>query len=231
MTRTPGKERKECKEWNDDWIAHLYGELDADEEARLGRHLADCERCRETLDELSGARRVLQEAAPGVPAAPRLLVLRPRRFWQSGWAFAWGLACAALLFAAGIWAAPWIVPAAHPAAAHDAAGPAVANQDGVLTQADLDRALAAQRERFEARLAAFERGAGPGAPAEEVATWERVEDELHRVRNEMRQEQARDFRLLLGEINRNEVRTASWIDENRNVLRYALRNNPSVSDY
>ena len=39
-----------CQNWNEDWVAHLYGELDADETARLERHLEDCAECSETLD-------------------------------------------------------------------------------------------------------------------------------------------------------------------------------------
>ena len=98
-----------CKHWNDDWVAHLYCELEPAELVRLEAHLADCTECRATLDALSGSRRALQEAAPSVPAAPRLVVLQPRRLWRPAWAFAAGMACALLLFAAGLWAAPWVI--------------------------------------------------------------------------------------------------------------------------
>ena len=91
-----------CKQWNDDWVAHLYGELEPHETTRLTEHLERCASCAETLQQLSSTREVLHQCAPAVPSAPRVVVLRPRPAWRPVWAFAAGLACALLVFAIGL---------------------------------------------------------------------------------------------------------------------------------
>ena len=102
----------------------------------------------------------------------------------------------------------------------------------MLTRAELDRVLREQQARLEARLAAYE---GRFAPSSEIPqtllTHQQFEDELTRFQQEVRYDQARDFRLLLGEISAAEVRAANWIDENRDVLRFALRNNPGLGEH
>ena len=77
-----------CKHWNDEWVAHLYGEMNPAEEADLVRHLDGCASCRDTLEQLSGSRSLLRESAPLVPDAPRVVVLRPQRWRQPAFAFA-----------------------------------------------------------------------------------------------------------------------------------------------
>ena len=42
-----------CNEWNEQWVAKLYGELDPEEDRLLTGHLESCEECRDALDELS----------------------------------------------------------------------------------------------------------------------------------------------------------------------------------
>lgn len=213
-----------CKHWKDDWVAHLYGELEATEEAILAEHLSGCSDCRQTLDGLSASRRMLQESAPWVPAAPRVVMVQPRRVWQSGWAFAMGAACAAVVFVVGVLVGPGLLP--------ESELPSVDPTSGLLTRADLERALHQQQEQFETRLAAYEpRALGPPTLPATWLTRDELDDEMTRFRDEVRYEQARDFRILLGEITATEVRTASWIDENRDVLRYALRNNPGVEQH
>ena len=34
-----------CKQWKDAWVAHLYGELEADDERQLTEHLTHCASC------------------------------------------------------------------------------------------------------------------------------------------------------------------------------------------
>ena len=84
-----------CTEWKDEWVASRSGELDSDEQGRVDRHVVSCATCRQTLDELSASRELLQQSAPPLPAAPSVIVLQPRRTRQPMWAFAAGLACAA----------------------------------------------------------------------------------------------------------------------------------------
>ena len=68
-----------CKSWNAEWVAHLYGELDAIEHDRLTEHLGRCSECRETLEQLESSRRMLGELAPAELAAPRVVLLPQRR--------------------------------------------------------------------------------------------------------------------------------------------------------
>jgi hypothetical protein len=213
-----------CKHWKDDWVAHLYGELEVAEQSKLVEHVAGCSDCRQTLDGLAASRRMLQESAPWVPAAPRVVMVQPRRSWQPGWAFATGVACALLVFVVGVLVAPGLLPKGDVVPSDSTAG--------LLTRADLERALQRQQEQFEVRLATYEEQVTPSSTV--PASWltrDQLDDEMTRFRNEVRYDQARDFRILLGEITATEVRTANWIDENRDVLRYALRNRPEVGEH
>ena len=95
-----------CNEWNDQWVARLYDELDPDENRRVDEHLSRCASCREAMEALAGTRQMLRDSATPVPHAPRVVVLQPRRFRQPAWAFAAGMAAAAMLFALAIYALP-----------------------------------------------------------------------------------------------------------------------------
>ena len=98
-----------CKHWKNDWVAHMYGELEPAEERELARHLVICTACRETLDGLETSRQLLQDGAPHVPAAPRVVVLQPRWSWSPIRSFAAGVACAILVFGLGLFAGPWLL--------------------------------------------------------------------------------------------------------------------------
>ena len=79
-----------CKQWRDEWVAHLYGEVTDEERRTIEQHLSGCSTCRETMAELETSRRLLAQSAPEVPAVPPVVVLRPRRTWSPAWAFATG---------------------------------------------------------------------------------------------------------------------------------------------
>ena len=55
---------REHEAWRDDLSAHLLGALEPEESARLERHLADCDECREWLAWLRPAAEVLPESVP-----------------------------------------------------------------------------------------------------------------------------------------------------------------------
>jgi len=63
---------REHEAWRDDLAAHLLGGLDPEESARLERHLAECEDCREWLAWLRPAVEVLPESVPQLEPPPKL---------------------------------------------------------------------------------------------------------------------------------------------------------------
>jgi len=87
-----------CKEWREEWVAHLYGELTAEEQQTIEEHLSSCSACSETMQELEASRHALASSVPSVPEAPRVVVLPPRRAWHPVWSFAMGAAAAMLVF-------------------------------------------------------------------------------------------------------------------------------------
>lgn len=61
-----------CKNYEEDLVLYYYGESGAAERATMERHMAQCQRCREFVDDLG---RVLPQMAP----KPEL----PQAFWDS----------------------------------------------------------------------------------------------------------------------------------------------------
>jgi predicted anti-sigma-YlaC factor YlaD len=192
-----------CNQWNDQWVARLYDELDPDEDRRAGEHLDDCPACRETMEALAGTRRLLRESAPAVPPAPRVVVLQPRRQRRTAWAFAAGVAAAAMLFAVALTVIPrTVVPGA-------ASGEIIALETRI---AELEQAATASnsglnREQFDAELARWARRVEVG--------------------------RARDVEYLLSEITAAERRTGNYINNNSEaLLRVALASNkPGLSQH
>ncbi len=147
-----------CKEWKTEWVAWLYDELDGEELRAATLHLERCADCRATMDRLSYSQRVLKESAPAVPAAPRVVVLQPKRAWSPIWAFAAGAACAVVVFGLGFFAAP--------------GGPSVP---------------APAIQQFENRLALLESGTTDNAPPLTEAQLRQSLDRLERRFNRARQ--------------------------------------------
>ncbi len=208
-----------CREWNNDWIAHLYAELDGPEEQQLNEHVTGCADCRQTLEQLAGSRRLLQASAPAVPTPPRVVMIQPRRLARPFWTFAFGLACAMLVFVVGLLAGGGQFLAPGPQ-------PTTIDAD-LVTRAELDELLRAQEGTLETRLAAFASRPAPAQRDSEICLTReqfasQLETELERYRQEVDYTQERDFRILAGQIGAVEQRAASWIDENRDALRLAL---------
>lgn len=221
-----------CKHWKEDWVARLYDELEPAEERLLEQHLADCEECARRLDELAASRRMLREACPEVPAAPSVVVLRPRRFSGPAWAWAAGAACAMLVFALGLAAGRRLPGAAFlggsepaaPAAATPAAGSAALPQE--FLRARLDPLL--QRiETLEASLASC--SAEPEGEA--GLTRAQFEEEIARLERRADVKRARDFEFLLGEIGAAEMRTGTYLNQTREALQMvAMRTDPRLTE-
>ena len=91
---------------NETLVAYIYDEIDAPEQARVARHLQQCETCGADYAALTGVRTVLQAWAPphaglGFTMVPRAeaeqsaRVLRPAQWWNT--VPAWAQAVAAIL--------------------------------------------------------------------------------------------------------------------------------------
>ena len=207
-----------CNEWNDAWVAQLYGELEPAEENRLNEHLVDCGDCRARIAGLTESRALLRDAAPEVPAAARVIVMQPRRAIQPVWAFAAGMTCAMLIFALGLVVGPRIAggPVSEPDALAD-----------FVPLAEYERS----RQQLESRLDGLQgRPVALQQPAT-VLTRDQLQDELTHLQRNIQVGRARDFQFLLEEISAAEWRTGSEIDRNRFALQsLALANNPYVSE-
>lgn len=193
-----------CNDWNDQWVARLYDELDPKEDRRAQSHLDACAECRETLDALAGTRQLLRASVAATPPAqPRVIVLGSPRLAQTGWAFAAGLAAAALVFAVALYALPRTM-------SPDAAPQGVA---------------ALERRLAELELASRSPAAG--------LTREQLDEELARWARRVDVGRAQDVEFLLGEISAVERRTGNYINNNsETLLRVALASNhPGLSQH
>jgi hypothetical protein len=212
-----------CTNWNDEWVAELYDELDVAESARLHAHLGECSACRATLDGLAATRSELQQNAGEVPLAPRVVLLPSRPLRQPVWAFAAGLAFALILFSGGIFAGRQIQRVSGTTA-----------EPQTISMTEVEAALARQQSEIDDRFSAMEAVQSPAdSSTADPSTLSRneLETELAELRRKLELSQTRDFEFLLGEINRTEARAGSWANETRQALQYVmLANNPDISD-
>jgi hypothetical protein len=225
-----------CKSWKEDWVAHLYDELDPEEEESLQAHLGECEECTRRLDELSASRRLLREACPEVPATPSVVVLGPRRIARPLWSFAAGAACATLIFGVGLLAGYRLPGAAPPqrealAAAQPAAvGSPPAVQPATLTQEQMQARLEPLLQRIdtlETGLAAC----GSDRPDDQWLTRAQFNDEIDRLERRADLKRTRDLEFLLAEITATEVRTGSYLNQTREALQMvAMRSDPRLTE-
>ena len=218
-----------CKHWNDEWVAHLYDELEAEEERTLAAHLENCAACRATLDELETSRRMMQECAPVLPSAPRVLVLRPGPSWSRTWAFGGGVAAALLLFVLGLTAAPWL--------SGDAATADPIAEETVLTPESGEYRLAHRNTETEAtveqlqsdvatlaqRLARLEQGIRV-SPSE-------FREEMGNLERRIKRERTHDLEYVTRSIAAAELRTGSWMAQTQDeITLLALRQDPRFSE-
>jgi hypothetical protein len=210
-----------CKNWKEEWVAHLYEELDPVEEGRLAEHLASCRECRHTMEELAASREFLREASPQVPATPRVVVLRPRGFFQPVWAYAAGMACALLLFSVGLLAG-YRLPGFAGAGAD--VKPVAAVETDAAVQAQLDSILARLNHIEQA-------GSRTAGPVPVYLTRQQFEEAMSNQQRLFDVRRARDFEFLLKEITATELRTGTYIDETRKALRFvAMQSDPRFTE-
>ena len=219
-----------CKEWNDQWVAQLYGELDADESRRADQHLAGCATCREAMEGLAGASQLLRESAPAIPVAPRVVVLQPRGLQQPAWAFVAGLATAAVLVIAALSLAPrptrgLPLPVQAAASSDVAALNALNARMTELEHAASQAAATPDVAAMNARLTELERSVDNNR--------QRVDVEMARLARRAEVERAGDVDFLLNEISAVERRTGNYINSNREHILQATLNtkNPGLRQH
>lgn len=194
----------------------LYREISPAEEETLKRHLERCESCRGQIERLERVRTLLREARPDVPAAPRILLLRPRR--APVWAVAAALAGAAVLASASAFLAGR-ASLQSPAASTARTDPA----------APVPRPVAARQGE----------PSGDVLPAHQVrdlvaevaVTQQDLDRRLAQLERRLQRQREADLRAVFEEIAGLEQRTSARIARTRDALRYvALASNPAISE-
>jgi len=221
-----------CDGWKELWVENLYEEIPPADETRLAAHLLECPACREEVDSLAGIRALLRDAAPTVPATPRVVVLGRSAHRIPGWALAAGLAGFGLL--AGL-ALSWAWQArstatqlAQSLAAREQPKPA---PTAVASADEIDRRVQEGIERYlAARAPTGTVGSVPVGDSAALtrddlnALFERHDRKLHR-------ERASDLRYVLDEIEGMEARTSARLGETQQAIRYvALASDPRLSE-
>ena len=218
-----------CKKWKDEWVAKLYDELEPRELGECDEHLAVCEDCRGTIEQLDASRRMLRECEAPLPASPRLVVLQPRRPWHSAWTFAAGAACALLAFAVGLFAAPRIGDAVP---VEQVGTIASTGQEGEASVASISRELERLRQLqsgFDQRVSRLEESPGPALQADggNRLTRTQLDDELRRFEGRFNREREQDLEAVMRSMTASEMRNGSFMDETRSAIQVlALRQDP-----
>ena len=217
-----------CNEWNEQWVAKLYDELDPEEDRRLALHLEGCEDCRRALDELGQSRELLQASSPSVPASPSVVVLRPSGLRQPLWAFASGLAAALLVFAVGL-------GAGYKALSAEPSDEVPQLQAQIASDAQARSALEERIDALEAQLiqqaSATPAETTPPEAVQAMVSRDQFEDGLRHLEERVNFERARDMEFLLGEMTAVEWRAGKWVDETREAVQMAfLQSDPRFNE-
>lgn len=222
-----------CGRWKELWVERLYAEISPEDDARLSSHLAECAACREEFDGLSTTRAILRDAAPRVPATPRVVVLGRSARRSPAWAMAAGLAGFGLLAGLALsWA--WQARTAADQLAQELARREHRTDAPALALASSDEIDRRVREGIERYLAGREPAAAM-ASASPAHAAPLTRDELNllldRYDRKVHRERANDLRYVLDEIAGIEARTTERLGETQQAIRYvALANDPRLSE-
>jgi len=198
----------DCPRWNDEWIAHLYGELDPAEERSLTAHLGECPACRGEIERLGATRLLLHASSDPNPAPSRVMVLSTTRRMRPVLAFAAGVASAAALFLAGSFAG-----SVH----REPQPPAVDTAEATL----LDT-IGEQSRRLE-QLEHAVRDPRPVASDPALLTRDDFRQSLDQLENRWQEERARELEFLVRSISVAQAR----VDETQEALQVlAIRDDP-----
>jgi len=222
-----------CQGYEERALEMLYGELDPLDQQRFESHLGACESCRAELQALHRTRAVLQDAAPDVPVAPRVVILSAPRQRPPTWAIAAGVAGFGLLAGMALsWS--WQARATATSLAADlAARQSQTIETAAATPASMEAIIDQRvRDQVERYLAAHQGVQTPKAiDANEFLTASDVDARLTRFDRKLDRERANDLQYLLDQLANVEARTTARFGETEQALRYvALASDPRVSE-
>ncbi len=202
-----------CRDLEPVLAGWLYRENSPGEEEALKRHLDGCEACREQIERLDRVRAILREARPEPSAAPRVLVLRPRR--PALWPVAAALAGAAVLASTAAFLAG---RASHRLPAALDGGTEASAPVPVARQGEPGESVPPARQVRD-------------ATAEPVVTAQELDRRLAELERRLRRQSEADIRDVLTEIAGLEQRTSARIARTQDALRYvALAGSPGISE-
>jgi hypothetical protein len=219
-----------CTQWNECLIGRLYGEIEADDDAALTVHLASCESCRETLDELRRVQTLMRENEPVTPRVPRVVVLRDRARFRPA-LLAASLLGAAVLAGAGAGMGYAMGTGRGVVTPSTATGGAATIPTEELVRREVDRRLAAMQD---AQMVA--NGSSSGLPPTDPAvdrpvTSKALGAELAKFERRLNSTRAAELEYVLDQIAASEFRVGTRLGKTNEALRsVALASNPYVNE-
>jgi hypothetical protein len=191
----------DCKHWNENWVAYLYGECSPEELETIETHLDSCDTCREQMDSLASARRAMQSSASEIVAPPRVIVLpaaAPRT--TSAWSFAGGFAAAAAVLAIGMFIGMTFFSSERVIIQADGDIPANVATERINPEPDSGyRQIRNDYEQLDNRLGRIENwlpeGQGETRPA--LATMDRVQMAVGDLNQQFDLRRAEDLRFVV----------------------------------
>jgi hypothetical protein len=206
-----------CEHWNASIVSRLYAELEPVEDERLSRHLEECGRCRQVLEDLAATRGRLREAEPVAPSTPRVVVLSPRPVLPRYLTFAAGIGCGALLLGIGVLAGRAMTRQTASIAGPARGAPVVAQPASISLET-----IDALRQRLDDQERRLRILATPPAESPSILTRQEYETALARLRDDLDQRQADHEQFLFDELRGVEARTGAQIGETREWLNLVM---------
>jgi anti-sigma factor RsiW len=221
-----------CTNWNESLIGRLYGEIEAPDDEALAAHLASCESCRETLDELRGVRTLLRENEPVTPRVPRVVILRDRARFRPA-LLAASLLGAAVLAGAGAGAGYALGSgrrvATSPVTTTAPAVAAVPTEE--LVRREVERRLAALQEAQTIATDSNSGRTGREPSVDRPVTSKALGAELAKFERRLNSTRAAELEYVLDQIAASEFRVGTRLGKTNEALRsVALASNPYVNE-
>ncbi len=218
-----------CMEWKEILVARVCGEIDDEESDRLSRHLSVCEECARAIGDLATTREVLRASAPDVPAAPRVVLLKPAPSRLAFLGIAAGLAAVGVLSGIGL---AWSWQAREELARIVSTGevrPAPVVE--AVSREEMETWLDTRLARFQAESDLTSPPARRQGPGARPLSKPEVEALLTRMERRIDRDRVADLDYLLKEVAAAEARTGLQLGETRNALRVlALASDPRISE-
>jgi hypothetical protein len=217
-----------CDDWRERLIESVCEEIESAAADGLAAHIAACAACRTEIDALHGARRLLHDAAGGVPAPLRVVVLREPARAPAAWLLAAGIAGLGLVAGLALsWS--WQARQASAHLARELASPG-RSQPPAAQPASLP-AREILDEWIDASVARRLGAAPVGGETVTPMTRAEVEALMGRLGRRFERDRAADLQYVLDEVAGLEARTTLRLGETQQAIRYvASRSDPRLSE-